>query len=143
MIDSIHNWVVTFEFNSWMGFLLYYVPMLFCSFFYSWRTLANLQRDINWRKGEHIKEYKDRHRDDYVPSDTIGTLIGRAIVSILPVANIWAAAFDLSPKVFGRFFEWIGKVFNQPLVPDHSHYENQRKHKAKEVGELKPKFDKL
>ncbi len=47
----------------------------------------------------------------YRPTDTVGTLIGRAFVSFLPVANLWAAMFDLAPDVFER-------VFNQPLVPE-------------------------
>ncbi|MCU9931067.1 hypothetical protein OFL77_27425, partial [Escherichia coli] len=53
----------------------------------------------------------------YYPTDTIGDIIGRAIVSILPIANLWAASFDLAPKIFSRFFDAIAKAFSQPLVP--------------------------
>lgn len=55
--------------------------------------------------------------NSYKPTDTVGTIVGRVLVSWLPVANLWAALFDLGPEVFGRFFRWIGKVFDQPLVP--------------------------
>lgn len=33
------------------------------------------------------------------------------------MTNLLAACFDLAPKMLGRFFEWIGRVFDQPLVP--------------------------
>lgn len=95
-----------------MGILLYFVPMLFCLTFYFVRTARNYVGD---RKQRELAETdKGIH---YYPRDTIGSIIGRVLVSIIPIANIWAAMFDLAPSVFGKAFSWIGKVFNQPLVP--------------------------
>jgi hypothetical protein len=34
------------------------------------------------------------------------------------VANLCATVFDVAPEVFGRFFEWLGKVFDVALVRD-------------------------
>jgi len=93
--------------------LLYLVPLVFCLVFYTVRTVKNYRNDVAERAG-HLRQ------DDswgYIPTDTIGTLIGRALVSILPVANIWAALFDLAPGVFGNLFKALGRLFDQPLVP--------------------------
>jgi hypothetical protein len=84
--------------------------------FYTIRTAEGYMTDRRKR------DEADGSRDNplgkfYVPRETIGGILGRALVSVIPVANIWAALFDLSPKVFARLFKWIGAVFDQPLVP--------------------------
>lgn len=93
--------------TGWLGLLLYWLPLAVCLIGYVVRTWRNYQKDIKARAADSI----------YTPTDTIGTLIGRALVSVVPVANLWASVFDLGPKIFGRFFKWIGNVFDQPLVP--------------------------
>lgn len=40
--------------------------------------------------------------------DTIGTLIGRAIVTITPVANLWAASFDVAPACLAHSSVGLG-----------------------------------
>lgn len=97
-----------FQWNSTLGILLFWVPLAFCLFGYTLRTAKNYRKDLARRESETF----------YHPTDTIGALMGRALVSIIPVANIWAAMFDLAPEVFGRLFKWLGQVFDQPLVPD-------------------------
>ena len=110
MFDTILN----FEFNSLLGILLYWVPLSLCLYGYTLRTWVNYQHDVKER-ALHEEQPKGNF---YSPTDTIGTLIGRGIVTIVPVANLWAAAFDVAPKMFRSFFEWIGKVFDMPLVPE-------------------------
>lgn len=100
--------VNTVTFNSILGFLLYWVPLLFCMVGYTIRTGKNYRKDIKAR---------DKLFDSYHPTDTIGTLIGRALVSIIPIANLWAAIFNLAPDFFGELFDYIGKIFDQSLVP--------------------------
>lgn len=115
--------------TGYMGLLLYWLPLVVCVFGYTLRTWLNYQSDLLER------ELAEKSRREavgtpaekqppwvssiriYAPTDTIGTLIGRALVSVVPVANLWASVFDLGPKIFGRFFKWIGNVFDQPLVP--------------------------
>lgn len=112
------DWVLGLWANKWIAFGLYWLPLAFCTFGYMTRTLRNFTNDRAERR--KLGGY-------YHPSDTIGTLIGRGLVSVVPVANIFASVFDLAPEVFGRFFKWIGRVFNQPLVPDSEHYQAIRK----------------
>ena len=101
-----------------MGPLLYWVPLSFCAYGYTIRTWVNYQKDVATRDAEIMQLAKPPvHTVFYRPTDTVGTLIGRALITIIPVANLWAAVFDIAPKVFGSLFKWIGRVFDQPLVP--------------------------
>ena len=105
MIDWIHG----LQLNSTLGLLLYWLPLAFCGYGYLLRTHRNYQKD---------KAKREEPGGYYAPTDTLGTLIGRGLVSVVPVANLCAATFDLGPEVFGRAFKLIGEVFDQPLVPD-------------------------
>lgn len=102
--------------NRWLAFLLYWLPLVLCAIGYFLRTWHNYQKDIRDRAECENKDDKTKCTY-YSPTDTIGSLIGRAIVTILPIGNLFAAVFDVAPGLFGKFFDWIGEVFNQPLVP--------------------------
>jgi hypothetical protein len=106
------DWILNFRFNSLIGLLMYWLPACFCAVFYTLRCAVDYQKDLAERAAAEKKE-----NGYYHPGITIGTLIGRGVATILPVVNIWCAAFDLAPSVFARLFRWIGQVFDQPLVP--------------------------
>jgi hypothetical protein len=106
---AITKTIQEFEWTGYMGLMLYWLPLSFCAVFYTVRTARNYVNDRRRRE--------DNERN-YYPTDTLGSLIGRGIVSVFPIVNIWAALFDLAPVVFGKAFKWIGKIFNQPLVPE-------------------------
>lgn len=102
------DWIKEFEFTSWMGILLYWMPASLCAYGYTVRTWLNYQKDLKER---------NEKQSNYYPTDTVGDLIGRGIVAVVPVANLWAATFDVAPKMFASLFKWIGRVFDAPLVP--------------------------
>lgn len=109
MTETIRIFCVdTMTFNSWLGIMLYWAPLGFCMVGYTIRTFRNVQDDIRRRRTQGF---------GYSPTDTIGTLIGRALVTLVPVANLWAGLFDLGPTVFQKLYDWLGDTFNQPLVP--------------------------
>jgi hypothetical protein len=56
--------------------------------------------------------------DVYYPTDTVGTVLGRMLVSWVPIVNLWVTVFEVIPQVFGKFFDWISSALSQPLVPD-------------------------
>jgi hypothetical protein len=103
------DWVLNLWANRWIAFGLYWLPLAFCAFGYILRTGRNFRKDR--AKRVEVGEF-------YHPTDTIGTLIGRGLLTIIPLANVCAAVFDLAPEVFGKFFSWLERVFSQPLVPD-------------------------
>lgn len=106
------DWIMQFEFTGWMGLALYWLPASLCAYGYTVRTWLNYQKDVA-KRDEVEPSY-------YVPTDTIGTLLGRALVTICPVANLWSATFDVAPRLFSSFFKWLGRVFDTPLVPRRS-----------------------
>ncbi len=119
MIDAILNYWA----NPWIAVFLYWLPLMVCAIGYTVRTFENYHKDVI-----HRKEYIDGknaatesrslcNAPYYSPTDKIGTLIGRALVTFIPFANLWAASFDVSPRLFRRIFERIEKIFDQPLVP--------------------------
>jgi len=69
---------------------------------------VNYQKDLTARA---------RQGENYRPTDTVGDLIGRALVTTIPLANLWVAVFCFGPEYLGNFFRRIGALFNQPLVP--------------------------
>lgn len=122
MVDMILNYILTFQWNSWLAIGLYWVPLSFCVYGYTARTIKR-----------YVSDKKERETPGafYYPRETVGCLIGRALVTILPIANLWAALFDLAPKIFSEFFTLIGKIFDQPLVPDTKYHYDLRKKENK------------
>lgn len=133
------NYLLTNWMTGWMGMLLYWLPLSICVVGYTLRTAENYQKDYIEREKyrNYLKRLKELEGDEeatdrfkrsclsdsethtrhYSPTDKIGTLIGRALVSIIPFANLWAGAFDVSPRLFRRLIERIEKIFDTPLVP--------------------------
>lgn len=124
MIENLQTWMMAFDFTSWMGFGLYWLPLSLCAYGYTVRTWLNYQKDVTTREAAE----KDLRAADtdlgrrsatyyYSPTDTVGTLIGRGLAATIPVVNLWAACFDVAPRLFASMFKWFGRVFDQPLVP--------------------------
>lgn len=93
--------------NWWLSGLLFYAPMALCLYGYTIKTWKDYQLDTNRRDSGGY----------YSPSLTVGVILGRAVVSICPIANLFAATFDVGPKVFSSVIDWLGRVFDCPLVP--------------------------
>lgn len=122
MIDWIVGFsVATFTFNSIFGFVLYWVPMLCCAVGYSLRTMKNYRKDIK----ERVSYTTWSH--GYSPTDSVGTILGRFFICFIPIANLVCTIADIAPSFFGRFFDWLEKTFNTPIVPDSKKYEDERK----------------
>lgn len=120
------NTIINFEWTGLMGLLLYWLPLAVCAVGYIVRTWVNVQKDLKAR--EAYNKYEAFREDPkcpenypykpaYEPTDTLGTLIGRGVASIIPVVNLICAVCDIAPGFLSRFFETIGDIFSQPLVP--------------------------
>jgi hypothetical protein len=107
MFDYLKTFVENFGFNTRLGIVVYWIPLFFCAYGYTVRTWINYQKDVLDRS---IDKY-------YYPTDTIGDLIGRGLITIMPVGNLLAAIFDVAPRLFESFFRALKKIFTQPLVP--------------------------
>jgi hypothetical protein len=81
---------------------LYYVPAAICLVVYSIRTTR-----------EYRVDYKNSLKDNYYPKLTVGVILRRILAALLPTFNIFAVVFNCS----GSIFDFIGKVFDMPLIP--------------------------
>lgn len=90
------------EANLFLAYVLYWGPLMFCAVGFAVRTYRGLRADLKERSS----------RKDYHPSQTVGSLVGRVVCTIVPVVNIFAV-FDL----LGPTIEVIHEVFDQPLIP--------------------------
>lgn len=102
------DYLLSFKFTSLAGLLLYWLPLCLCAVAYIWRTWSNYQADVRGRATAEQSE-----RGYYTPTDTYGSLIGRALATVTPGMNLIAAVFDAGPDLF----KYIEKTFNRPLVP--------------------------
>ena len=130
--------MIKFWFTGWMGLLLYWLPLVICLIGYTMLTFKNYRTDLIEReKFRRFKEKRDslpaekiedfikfesaRNTQEYIyhysPTDRLGNVIGRGIVSVVPVVNLWCAVVDVSPDLFKHFFEKLEEVFDTPLVP--------------------------
>lgn len=112
------EWALGYWANQYIAFGLYWLPLAVCAIGYTIRSAQDIQND----KRSRDKTMKDGRPNFYLPTITIGTLIGRGLVSVIPVANLCAAIFSVAPEFLGSFFTWIGNAFNQPLVPERKGY---------------------
>lgn len=109
----IHDFLInTVTFNSIIGICLYWLPLALCSIGYLVRSSREYHTDIEKRT-----ESENNPKQYYNPTIRIGTLIGRCLISIVPIVNLLAAIFDISPIMFKRILDWIVDVFDRPLVP--------------------------
>lgn len=99
MLESI----VGFKFNSQLGIFLYWIPLCYCCYGFTIKTVKEYQQDLQERA-------TDKH---YYPKLKLGTIIGRVLAAMLPVINLFAAFFSILPDTFER----LGKLFDIPLVP--------------------------
>lgn len=123
-MESIYNFFGAITLTNMMGIYLYWLPLLVCALGFTIRTWVNFQQDHQSRSVYETHRAEKRHTNVYVetyrPTDTIGTLIARAIVTFVPIANLWVALFDLTPMMLSRYLGAIGKLFDIPLVPRRS-----------------------
>jgi hypothetical protein len=99
------------EWNSWIALLLYWLPLSLCAWGYTVRTVVKIRKDRERRAGNDTHRY-------YIPDITVGTLVGYLVLTVTPVANLFASIFDVAPKLFASFFRFCETVLDMPLVPN-------------------------
>ncbi|HET6631496.1 MAG TPA: hypothetical protein VFG73_02155 [Rhodanobacteraceae bacterium] len=101
--------------NDWVLLVLwlYYLPLVVCALGFAVRTGRDYQRDVAARAAA------ERTHRLYAPELTIGTLLGRAVLTFVPVLNVLTAvfAFALGRRALIRALDWIWTLTDVPLVP--------------------------
>ncbi len=94
------------SFNTWMSIGLYWLPMALALVYSVWSFIE-----------EYACDMKNRNDKYYTPSLTVGTILGRLVLSVLPYFNIPYAVFRAFPKLFESMATIIEGICNIPLVP--------------------------
>ena len=100
-MKTIINWINAYQFNDLLALYTYWVPLAVCIIVYVCRCAREYRQDV-----------KDCATLYYTPKLTVGIIIWRVILAVLPGINIFALVFDCA----GAVFHWIGRVFDMPLV---------------------------
>lgn len=90
------------------GLLLYWLPLVICAVYFAKQFIKEYAIDVKQRE----------ESDYYVPTLTVGRILGWILTIGVPVANLVCALFHAGPHLFHRLFKWLGRVFDFPLVPD-------------------------
>lgn len=107
LIENIPAW------NSFLGILLYWVPLTVCLLGYTMRTMKDIKKDVSKRAAADA----DPKNSYYSPTITIGKILGRLFASICPIWNLLAALFDIGGDLIGNIVGFLADKFTQPLVP--------------------------
>lgn len=112
------------------GLVLYWLPLVICSVYFAKQFLLEYSADVKRR--EESGEF-------YVPLLTVGRVLGWILTTGIPVANLACAIFHAGPHLFHKFFKWLGRVFDFPLVPDSASAKLARMERQKaETARKKP-----
>ena len=107
------EYVLTFQFNSLLGFLLYWVPLVLCFIGYAVRTWIDYYDEVA-RRADCVKT-----NYSYFPNLTLGVLIRRLFSTVVPGFNILALIFSVGGPMLSSIFEFFGSVLRIPLVRPH------------------------
>lgn len=83
------------------------LPAVLCLVGYFFRTIRKVKED---------KARREEYGEWYVPEETIGTILGRIIISLIPTANIFALVLDLFQEAFEKIVPFIKRFINIPLI---------------------------
>jgi hypothetical protein len=91
--------------NYTLSFCLYWIPLAMCFLGYVLQTIKDYKADYV----SHTSNY-------YNPKLTIGVLVGRLLITILPVFNLFTAVFKQLPMLIGNFLDFLDQTLNIPLI---------------------------
>lgn len=77
------NWIIEQLpcWNSWIAVLLYWLPLALCTYGYTLRSVHKFRKD---RAARADAEAKDGF---YIPSVSVGTLVGYSTLAVVPIAT--------------------------------------------------------
>jgi hypothetical protein len=112
-IDTLHQYFLSaVDFTHTHQFYFYWLPAILCIFGYLRQIQEEYHKDVASRD-----EYEkcDNKNKAYYPTLTVGKIVGRVVVSIIPLVNIWKGVyflFRIGKDIIDIFDTWL----NIPLV---------------------------
>lgn len=109
------TWLTHLRIGGGLALGIYWLPLAICLVGYTLRTVRHYRQDVAVRAA--LDAAHPGEPGWYQPTDTIGTLIGRAAIAAVPCANLIVVIVDLGPHAIGAVIDWCGRAFAVPLVP--------------------------
>lgn len=91
--------------------VFYWIPLALCAVGYTVRTAKEIKHDVNDRRQSDLSPHAY-----YYPSVTVGTIVGRLLLTAAPLINIAAFVTDLGIDMIGHAFDVISKTLDHPIV---------------------------
>lgn len=119
------NWInqmltLLLDYKVWS----YWLPVALCLIGYILITVEDYQKDVKNRDEDEKAALentdpngKRAYRPGYTPKLTAGIIIGRFVVSFIPVINVLLTVFKFFPRLAGDIIKAFGKWLDIPLVP--------------------------
>ena len=90
--------------------LFYIVPLILCLIGYAYKTYLEYKRDLA----------REEDISFYVTKLTVGCIVIRVVVSVLPIINITALVFDLYQPKIENMWNGLVRLMDKPLVKGNS-----------------------
>lgn len=110
------NWqavMADFSPNNLLALYLYWFPLAICLVGYPIRLVYLVKKDLELRREAASVEPGGY----YHPTVTVGSILGMVLLSLVPLVNLMAATFDLTPKMLPKVCDWFRELLDIPLVP--------------------------
>lgn len=98
-MDYLINFITSFDWHSRTALFFYWIPVVLCvvGFLFDFREMYKSDLD----------NYQSNY---YVPKLTVGAIVGRMVLSFVPICNFIASirhAFCLIHNILSTFAEWL------------------------------------
>lgn len=105
MIDQLINLVTNVHLNSTLGICLYWIPVVVCLIGYC----------IDFRNF-YKSDLENYQKSYYDPKLTIGAILGRLVLSFVPVCNLFIAVTRHIWRIIYRILDHFDFVLNIPII---------------------------
>lgn len=109
MIQSIFNFIGSIvsdtSLNGTLAICLYWIPLLVCLVGYIFDFIRDYKADA--------EKYQEPY---YNPKLTVGSILGRLIITILPVCNLAVAIFKHLGKIIRKIIEVCADFLDIPII---------------------------
>jgi hypothetical protein len=103
--------------SSSYNFWPYWVPIIICLVGYIFKTVKEYNEDVKNRADYLSQPDSAQIQRRYIPELVVGHLVGRLLVSFIPVVNFCIALFVFLPTLARDIIDVCSNWLDIPLVP--------------------------
>lgn len=103
MTEYIPNFILQFQFNSLLGILLYWVPLVLVAVDAIRTSYKDIRLDLDNRNRDYGRY-------------TIGDILIHVFQTVTPVVNLLKAVFVAAPNLLSGTFKTLCKILDTPVI---------------------------